>query len=93
MQTVKRPTDDVRRQIAILMLELQALRDDTKVHMHFAGMELRDRWNRFELRHVQLQEAARHVREDALEALRNALVDHRAKLTELRDDLESDPEC
>ena len=93
MQLAKRPTDDVRRQITLLMQELEALRDDTKLQVQPAGMELRDRWIRFEQRHAQLREAVRHVRDEALEALRAALMDHRAVLTDLRDDLQGDSPC
>ena len=93
MQTQKRPSDDVRRQIAALLRELETLRTETKMHMPSAGMELRDRWNRIEQRHTQLQDASRTVRDEALVALRTALIEHRSSLTDLREDLHGDPEC
>jgi hypothetical protein len=93
MQTVRREGDDVRRQIAILMNDIETLRDETKLQMqmHHAGMELRDRWNHFEHRHVQLRSAVRLVRDQALPALRGALMDHRAELADLHEELRDEP--
>jgi Zn-finger domain-containing protein len=74
------------------MHELETLRGAIKVRMHLAGMELRDRWNRFERRHAELERAVRQVRDGALEALRSAMTDHRMALRDLHDDLVEDPE-
>ncbi len=93
METVKRPIHDIRQQIVLLMEELQMLRDETRVHMHLAGMELRDRWNEFERHHTRLEEVLVYASDEALEPIRNALMDHRAALNALRDDLRADPEC
>jgi hypothetical protein len=92
MHTAKRPSDDARNQIALLMRELEALRGEMKHELQRAGMPQRDRWMLYEQRHAQLERALGLARDEELETLRHALVAHRAALLDLREDLATEPE-
>jgi hypothetical protein len=89
----KRATDEDFREIAILLGELELLRDETRTHMQLAAPEHRERWRRAEMRYVELLTAVTSCEDATLEEVREALMEHRAQMTKLRDDLRADPEC
>ncbi len=70
--------DEARRQFEATLAELQTLRDELRVRIHLAGMDLKDKWNELESRLLELErpEAAQRLREaatdlrDAFRALR-----------------------
>jgi hypothetical protein len=61
--------------------QLVALRDEVRVRVHLAGMELRDEWMRLEPR---LADAEQKARADISEASRNALTELIHRLEKLR---------
>ena len=93
MQTTKRPTDDVRHQIQVLVSELETLRDESKVQAHLAKMDLHDRWIVLQKRHSELSASVRSARDEALESLRASLVELRDGFRKLHEDAGVDPEC
>ncbi|MEO5731384.1 MAG: hypothetical protein ABI134_21365 [Byssovorax sp.] len=75
--------DEVGRQLEGILAELQTVRDEIRVRIHLAGMELKDTWKDIESRIEDLErqrpEATRMVR-DAAADLREAFRSLRAKL-------------
>ncbi len=60
---------------------LQMLRDEIRVQMHLASMDARAKWNELEPRILEVEGLAHAAREDARDAVRDAVT----KLRELRD--------
>ncbi|MFS8070975.1 MAG: hypothetical protein ACMG6S_31800 [Byssovorax sp.] len=75
--------DELRRQLEGILAELQTVRDEIRVRIHLAGMELKDTWKDIESRIEDLErqrpEVTRMVR-DAAADLREAFRSLRAKL-------------
>jgi chaperonin cofactor prefoldin len=75
--------DEIRRQIEVILSELQTIRDEIRVRIHLAGMELKDSWKDVESRIEELEqqrpEATQKVRDVAAE-LRDAFRSLRDKL-------------
>ena len=91
--TPTRPTDEVRHQIEVLVRELQALNDGSKVQRHLLGMELRDRWDQLQRRHADVFDAVRNAGRETLDTVREAVSDLRSAFTKLHDDAGIDREC
>jgi chromosome segregation ATPase len=75
--------DEIRGQIEVILSELQTIRDEIRVRIHLAGMELKDSWKDVESRIEELEqqrpEATQKVRDVAAE-LRDAFRSLRDKL-------------
>ena len=75
--------EDVRGQLEGILTELQTIRDEIRVRIHLAGMELKDTWKDIESRIEDLEnqkpEATQMVRDAAAE-LRERFRALRAKL-------------
>ena len=77
--------EEVRRNFESILAELQKVRDEIRVRIHLAGMELKDTWNALESRIEQIErqgseEVTQKVRA-AAEELRDAFRALRDKLT------------
>lgn len=75
--------DDLPRQLDGILAELQTIRDEIRVRIHLAGMELKDTWKDIESRFEELEnqkpEVTQKVRDAAAE-LRDAFRSLRDKL-------------
>jgi hypothetical protein len=68
--------------------ELEGLRDDIRVRIHLAGMELKQVWDDVDRRYLALRDAANGAKADALERARHGLVGIRTELRDLRERLD-----
>lgn len=75
--------DEVRRQLESILTEMQTVRDEIRVRIHLAGMELKDKWNELETRFVELEQQ----RPEASQKVRDAAAELREALRSLRDKL------
>ncbi len=71
---------DLRQQIQSALSKLHTLRDDIRVRLHLAGMDLNDKWDELELRFEKAERAAEHGSAAAFAALHELL----GKFEELR---------
>ena len=51
---------DLRQQIQSALSKLHTLRDDIRVRLHLAGMDLNDKWDELELRFEKAERATPH---------------------------------
>jgi hypothetical protein len=75
--------EEVGRQLEAILAELQTVRDEIRVRIHLAGMELRDKWKELE---VRVEEIERR-RPEATQKVRDAAADLRDAFRVLRDKL------
>jgi hypothetical protein len=66
------------------LVELEGVRDDVRVRIHLAGMELKNVWNDLDKRYLALRDVAMHAKDDALTKARNGLMEVRKELHDLR---------
>ncbi|WP_394842367.1 hypothetical protein LZC95_35495 [Pendulispora brunnea] len=52
---------EVKKQLEATIAALEEFRDETRVKLHLAGMEARDRWNELEPHLLDVQDRARKV--------------------------------
>ena len=80
MSDTKRPLkDEVKKNLE----NLQTLRDEVRVKIHLAGMELKNQWTKLEPRLDEVEKAAH----DITESSRAALADAIKRLEQLRESL------
>ena len=83
METNDEKKEDLRSQVSGLLTELQTIRDEVRVRIHLAGMDLKDTWKEIEPRleafEQQSSEATHKIRDGAVE-LRDAFLALRKKL-------------
>lgn len=77
-------TDDMKADLQKNLESLQTLRDEIRVRIHLAGMEVKDLWNKLEPRLLEAERLA----EEATETSRTALHDLLEKAKELRSSLQ-----
>jgi chromosome segregation ATPase len=75
--------DEVRRQLASILTELQTTRDEIRVRIHLAGMELKDKWKELES-HIDELESRKP---EATQKVRDAAAELRDRFRSLRDKL------
>jgi chaperonin cofactor prefoldin len=73
--------DEVKRQLESILAELQTIRDEGRVRLHLAGMELKDRWRELETRLDDIESQ----RPEATQKLRNAAAELRDAFRALRE--------
>jgi hypothetical protein len=66
------------------LTELEGIRDDVRVRIHLAGMELKNVWSDLDKRYLALRDVATHAKDDALTKARNGLMEIRNELHDLR---------
>jgi hypothetical protein len=74
--------DGIRRELDTTLNELRTLRDEIRLQVHLAGMEVKDRWNR-DLE-PQLYSLEQRVQHDVSKATHDALHDLAAALRKFR---------
>jgi hypothetical protein len=84
----KTAMDELKTKLAATLTEIEGVRDDLRVRIHLAGMDLRDAWATLETRHGELTRIMRHERDEALAALEKGLSDLRDELHALRTKLD-----
>jgi hypothetical protein len=72
-------SEELRRELE----SLQTLRDEVRVRVHLAGMDVRRRWSELEPRIDDLLDSAKRLGEASVEAVREAL----RVMRELRKDM------
>ena len=77
-------TDEMKADLQKNLESLQTLRDEIRVRIHLAGMEVKDLWNKLEPRLLEAERLA----EEATETSRTALHDLLEKAKELRSSLQ-----
>lgn len=75
--------DDLKREFESDLAQLQTLRDEIRVRVHLAGMEMKDQWRKLEPRLSEIEQAA----EKATEATRHAAAEALEKFRTFRDSL------
>ena len=66
------------------LTELEGIRDDVRVRIHLAGMELKNVWNDLDKRYLALRDVLTHAKDDALTKARTGMMDVRKELHDLR---------
>lgn len=74
-------SDQLKRDIKGGLDDLATLRDEIRLKVHLAGMEIKDEWRKLEPQLLEVEQAAAKVTEATREALHDAV----AKLKKLRD--------
>jgi NAD dependent epimerase/dehydratase family enzyme len=75
--------EELRRQLEGILAELQTVRDEIRVRIHLAGMELKDKWKELEARVEEIERA----RPEATQKLHDAAADLREAFRVLREKL------
>ena len=81
-------TDELKTKLVATLSEIEGVRDDLRVRIHLAGMDLRDAWAKLDARHGELTTLMWHERDGALAALDQGLSDLREELHTLRTKLD-----
>ena len=76
-------TTDIKDELKKGLDHLQTLRDEVKVRLHLAGMEVKAEWNKLEPHLFEVEQAAKEVNESSHRAVSEAI----AKLKKLRESL------
>ncbi len=79
--TMSDTSDQLKRDIKGGLDDLATLRDEIRLKVHLAGMEIKDEWRKLEPQLLEVEQAAAKVTEATREALHDAV----AKLKKLRD--------
>ena len=74
-------SEELRAELRRGVDTLQMLRDEIRVHVHLATMDVRTKWNELEPRVHEIEALAQNKGEEAREALKDAVT----RLRELRD--------
>lgn len=86
--TTSQNKDAARKELQATLGELETLRDEIRVRLHLAGMDIKKAWGDLDPEYLRLRDAARDVRDEAVVALRDALVEVRKGLRAVRKELE-----
>jgi hypothetical protein len=76
-------SEQLKRDIKGGLEDLATLRDEIRLKVHLAGMEIKDEWRKLEPQLLEVEQAAAKVSEATREALHDAV----ARLRKLRDRL------
>ncbi len=87
MESTNRDRNDLREQVQKTLAEVETLRDDVKLHVHLARLDLQKVWNEIDPEYTRIRAAARDATGRTLEALHGALVEVRKQLSTLREKL------
>jgi ribosome-associated translation inhibitor RaiA len=71
---------ELKRELEKGVTRLQTLRDEVRVRLHLAGMDLKDQWNKLEPHLDEVEKKAHEASDDAKTALAEAM----KKLEKLR---------
>jgi hypothetical protein len=71
---------ELKKELAKGVTRLQTLRDEVRVRLHLAGMDLKDQWNKLEPHLEEVEKKAEEVSDDARTAVAEAV----KKLEKLR---------
>jgi hypothetical protein len=74
-------TDELKKDLRRMLDDLTTLRDEIRVDLHLAGMELKDRWSAME---TELHKAEEGFERDVSENAKKALDDLTARARKLR---------
>jgi len=83
---VTTPIQNVSSTIDPLMRDVATLRDEARVQRHLLALDLRDRLDVLERRHLELHDSMRAARDTASESLHAAAVELRDAFRQFRDD-------
>lgn len=72
-QTVTDLTNDLKSEVTQGLERLQTLRDEVRVRLHLAGMDVKDRWNELEPHLLDAEHAAQQFSEASRAKLTQAL--------------------
>ncbi len=72
--------NELKKELEKGLSRLQTLRDEVRVRLHLAGMDLKDQWNKLEPHLEEAEKKAGEVSEDA----KNKLADAVKKLEKIR---------
>jgi hypothetical protein len=76
-------TTDLKDELKKGLDHLQTLRDEVRVRLHLAGLEVKDEWNKLEPHLFEVEQAAKEVSEASHRAVSEAV----ARLKKLRESL------
>jgi hypothetical protein len=76
-------TTDLKDELKKGLDHLQTLRDEVRVRLHLAGLEVKDEWNKLEPHLFEVEQAAKEVSESSRRAVSEAVV----RLKKLRESL------
>jgi hypothetical protein len=82
-QTTNRATAELKDEVKKGLEHLRTLRDEVRVRLHLAGMEVKEEWNKLEPHLLDVEQAAR----EASEASRRAVAEAVESLKKLRQSL------
>lgn len=72
-QTVSNLTNDLKHEVTQGLERLQTLRDEVRVRLHLAGMDVKDRWNELEPHLLDAETAAQQFSDASKAKLAQAL--------------------
>jgi hypothetical protein len=69
-----------------LLRDLETLRDESRLQRHLLALDMRDRLDALDRRHVELHDSVRSARDTATDSVRAAAVELREAFLQFRDD-------
>jgi imidazoleglycerol phosphate dehydratase HisB len=82
-KTMSQTTTDLKNELKKSLALLQELRDEVRVKLHLAAMDVKDEWNKLEPHLADVERAA----QEATEASRHAVTEAVGKLKKFRQSL------
>ena len=82
--TNKTPTAEVRKELDAMVLELEKMRDEVRVKLHLAGMDLKTAWDKLDPEYLRLRDGVRDAKDDTVHAMRDAMAEIRKGFSTLR---------
>jgi hypothetical protein len=64
---------ELKKELEKGLTKLQSLRDEVRVRLHLAGMDLKDQWNKLEPQLDQVEKKAQEASEEARSVLADAV--------------------
>jgi hypothetical protein len=66
-------TQNLKKDLTQTLDQMRTLRDEVRVRMHLAQMEVKDEWNKLEPHLLDVEKAAEHLTEASVHAAQDAL--------------------
>lgn len=80
--------DQIKDELQKTLADLRTLRDEIKVKIHLAGMDVKDTWSKkLEPRVRELEQRANSAADKTVAELKDTAQDLKARLKKLRDEL------
>ena len=89
MTTSRKTADDLRNEVQQTLAELTTLRDELRVRAHLFGMDVRAALDRLDPQYLQMRDALRDAKDEALVSLSHGVSALHGKLVQIRRQMDS----